>query len=577
MMTRLLPLCFAVFFHFSLSAQHPEDLQISFVATGRTTGHVADGLIFNAGDAPIETSIGPFLLIAEGPYQPLISVATIPISLAPGSEAAIQIEDGLCVDITLPAPPDGTELDFISQEDVATPFTPATDFSKIPGFKPLSDTLSVLPKVPGYEFPLYYTIDLDKNLREIAPLLFAAARRVKDTYQDMTSKNMMETPLPPAVEQESVEQQSFWQVTSALTGNEYKKVDFEENLKQEFEQNMKTSVDQAPESVQKEFHSGADQLWGTFLQLNTAARLLNDAADWKDVVDRRTAEAGPAGVTLTTGDGTARLDIPPDTYTEPEWVSLIQKENHFDTDGPVARLDWGADPPMDAVRAPVLSFPQTSETNNCRVEAANGDAINEAGQPVAIPDYLIPVEGIMGDADYVVPVLSTEYTPCTEETPEACKPDGKMLEPPATPKGYRYVGRNVVIDKVYRRELSTAPLNREDSPEDLVHIRSKTEITDHKVECEVIVTHVFKPLNAAPDQIEVPEDMLEPPPAPEGYEYAGREVVVNHAIDTDLSNTADNLQIDPDKDLVYVNSKTIVKDGCTDKDIIVVHVFKPKP
>jgi len=92
----------------------------------------------------------------------------------------------------------------------------------------------------------------------------------------------------------------------------------------------------------------------------------------------------------------------------------------------------------------------------------------------------------------------------TEET-EDCGPTPEELTPPPAPEGYVYIGYNVVVNSVLTDY--TVPLDRPDSPEDLVFVHSHTIVKDGVTVCDVIVTHVF-----APKPKEEEEEEEEPPP-----------------------------------------------------------------
>ncbi len=67
----------------------------------------------------------------------------------------------------------------------------------------------------------------------------------------------------------------------------------------------------------------------------------------------------------------------------------------------------------------------------------------------------------------------------------------ELLVPPPTPEGYVYVGREVVVGYAYVEELSTVPLDRENEPDDIVFINSRTETVEGNIVCEYMVSHVF--------------------------------------------------------------------------------------
>ncbi len=156
--------------------------------------------------------------------------------------------------------------------------------------------------------------------------------------------------------------------------------------------------------------------------------------------------------------------------------------------------------------------------------------------------------------------------PCIEEK-EGCAPTAEELTPPQAPEGYKYVGYDVVINYVLTE--STIPLNRPDSPDDITHIRSRTVVEDGVTVCDIIVAHLFE----KKEECGPTAEELTPPPTPEGYEYVGYDVMVNHVL------TESTIPLDyPEspEDISFISSHTVVEDSVCVCDVIVRHLFKKK-
>lgn len=161
----------------------------------------------------------------------------------------------------------------------------------------------------------------------------------------------------------------------------------------------------------------------------------------------------------------------------------------------------------------------------------------------------------------------TEVTvPCIPQD-EACTPTPEELTPPPTPDGYEYIGYDVVINSQLKN--TTIPLDYNESPKDISHIRSRTIVKNSATVCDLIVRHLFR----KKDECGPTQEELTAPSTPDGYEYVGYNVVVNFQL---TATTIPLDYIESPKDLTFVRSHTIVTDGVTVCDVIVTHVFTPK-
>lgn len=84
-------------------------LAIKVTGTGRTTGHIADLTLTNAGDKQLDGVLKSQFIPSGGQYQPYIIAKPITYHIPPGGSITIPAE-GYCTDVRLPAPPPGTSL-----------------------------------------------------------------------------------------------------------------------------------------------------------------------------------------------------------------------------------------------------------------------------------------------------------------------------------------------------------------------------------------------------------------------------------------------------------------------------------
>jgi hypothetical protein len=515
------------------------------LATGRTTMHVGNIICTNTTDETVLFTLEPGLLISTTDKQPLVIPYPITVSIPPNSEITYPITNGICVDITKPAPTKGTPLTYLGPDDFGPPTTPLTDFSSIPGFQPREDLTSteLVPKVPGYEFPLSYTVDLEENLPAAAPILVEAAQILDSVYQEMKEEGAIDTPLPDEAEDESVLQQTFWCFSSALTGNDYKKVDLEENLEKEFEENNGMPLDAAPEEVQESFRTGVDQLWDeTFIPLGERAQLFNPASNWKGVDQTMWIETGPGGGTYSLPDRSATITFP-SGLDQPVSGTFFSRD--YEVEG-LKSYGFVPDQVVTDVAAPRISIPSDVPATFSRrlwPDSVFWDL------PQASPD-----------GNVSIPLTPSEVLRSEGDKP--CVIPSEALVPPKAPEGYVYVGKEVVKNFRYKTESSNVPLDRPTGPDDLAIIKSGTIVQSGVCICDWIVVHLYEPENSKTVVCPVPEDMLKQPllPPEPGLRYVGRTVVVGFATRPGLTTTPLDRQHKPG-DQSHIRSRTFMHEG----------------
>ncbi|MBN1583330.1 MAG: hypothetical protein JXA89_21655 [Anaerolineae bacterium] len=318
-------------------------------------------------------------------------------------------------------------------------------------------------------------------------------------------------------------------------------------------------------------------------------------------------------------DGRAKLVFPPGAVDGPIQVSMTVREataEDGDVLSPVIEIE--TDPKLDGPLnvAAVLSLPGLPP----------GVAALQFARLMTVPGEMLAVEGgeSLQELTYWRPLLLTRldeenapavplvqfstYAPysmtlpygelgtCPLSSPSSghdgtepvtatvpvhvCMPPPEMMTPPPAPEGYAYVGTDVVVDSVYQSDLSTVPLTRPGSPQDMVYIDSETRTGDGATQCDIIVAHVFAPLASETSGVarpcEVNPEALEPPDTPAGYRYVGRSVMVNNQIDEGLTTVPPARDSQP-TDLVDIRSSSTVSSGATECDMVITHVFEPQP
>lgn len=234
--------------------------------------------------------------------------------------------------------------------------------------------------------------------------------------------------------------------------------------------------------------------------------------------------------------------------------------------------------------APIERAPQASDLTTVRSRTVVRDGVTVCDVIVAHEFERIQSDG---GTDAGAPDAGPDGGTCTGATCAACVVPLAFKTPPATPRGYRYVGYSIAIDRMVID--TTIPLGRPLSPTDLTVIRARTLVENFVTVCDVVVEHLFEPIpndgdggtadgggggcvGAACQQCVVPEALLAPPPTPDGYRYVGRTVVVNMQT---VETTVPLGRRDSRTDHTAIRSHTIVRDGVTVCDILVGHTFEP--
>ncbi len=92
-----------------MSAASSTPITQQLVATGRTTGHIADLVVTNPSARPSEVSLPPFSIPSDGAHQGYIVPEPPTFTATPNGETRAPVT-GLCTNPNLPPPPAGTIL-----------------------------------------------------------------------------------------------------------------------------------------------------------------------------------------------------------------------------------------------------------------------------------------------------------------------------------------------------------------------------------------------------------------------------------------------------------------------------------
>lgn len=256
-------------------------MEMRAVSHGRTTGHIADLILYNSTDKPQEISVESFYIPTTNPYQGFVvpSPTPAPLTVAAGETATIPIH-GYCTDIRREPPPAGMEMihpsRWITSEDVA-PITPGWQPAAGSGFTPTDRTDNpIVVTFPGTDEVFPYFIDINHQPEQSAPLILEGYRLIEQAYDRLTARGQINTPFAsnPDRQREAVVQQSFWIFTSVLKGEEYKEDEFVERMEAQFEENAGMKVEEAPEAVRENFEQGMGDFWDSFQLVGAEAKVI---------------------------------------------------------------------------------------------------------------------------------------------------------------------------------------------------------------------------------------------------------------------------------------------------------------
>lgn len=313
-----------------------KELKITVKGTGETTGHIADISVTNPNDHPVivrpgtgdnPVSSGFYIPSAGHHHQPYIVPSLKDIPVGP-KETVVAPVEGYCVDIRRPPVPDSDPMPDLAswvglptdppstlQSSDGTPIihvptrtalstTQAadlllggTDEPKIISIRPWMphaaktgwDCPTTIggsyPTFPGTDAPIVNILKPDKHLGVLVPVLLEGVDRIIRTTDIMLEEDMIRTPFTnnPSQEREAVIQQTFWMYTSAISGDDYPKKEFESNTFEQFENATGEPVNNLAPEQKAEIVRGVEDFWGTFQAVGAQAKVLPPSEKPQDI------------------------------------------------------------------------------------------------------------------------------------------------------------------------------------------------------------------------------------------------------------------------------------------------------
>lgn len=265
-------------------AQIPAELVATASGTGRTTGHIADLVLYNPGNIVQALPGGAFYIPSSGMRQPYLVPDLPPVNISPRDSLRMLVE-GYCTDIYRPPAPMGESMPrfdtWVRIGPLAATWAPDPARGWVPADMSLEGLTrsSILPLRPGTEILLGHTIAGDQFPDEAAPVLLDALTRIRTTVDSLRRAGLISTPYSKdsVREKEMLVQQSFWIFSAGLSGQPYTEDDLRARIHAQYEQNSGISIAGAPPAVRDNIEQGVTELWDAFELVGTGAKVLKVA------------------------------------------------------------------------------------------------------------------------------------------------------------------------------------------------------------------------------------------------------------------------------------------------------------
>ena len=335
---------------------HPEVAQtVKVTGTGRTTGHIADLSITNPLDHAVTVQIGTgdyYIMINDGQSQ--VAPQIPPFVLQPGETRVIQIDDGLCADISEMVLENGSEYpgptEWVSLPDPSgtIPGDGDPNYVYIPtaSSMPLTEVVSLLtslapgtpasgtpcidgslydqPLIPGTTTPIPAEFHPDEYPGVGVTLVLNHYSNVVESYQVLKDEGNINTVMSGNPDQEkiTVSQWALQRYDRSLEGKHIEEDHFISVSLDEIEQNTGKEFSEFTSPQQDQLTEGLDGVWDAFSGVGAHTK---DVEPGMDVPEPTPPEKepyrgfGPESLKPQEGAGEYR--------TEPTEPTLINNDN----------------------------------------------------------------------------------------------------------------------------------------------------------------------------------------------------------------------------------------------------------
>lgn len=269
---------------------HP-GLEFRVVGAGQTTNRIGVLYAYNSTSGPITIEAERFLIPPTGDYQAYI--ATIAETVVPPYTESTIIISGRCLDIYSPPVPDGAPFTgvetWIAERGASSIPLPGVPLPAGSAFEETHTSVEASGgkasgsaytlSYPGRDIPFPYSIDFNRNILEASGFLFEMEDRIQAAFDSLWEAGAISTPLPPHRAPSEITQQTIWHITALLQNDPYTKEDFSGRMAEQLETNLGKPLEEAPESVQQQFHEGVDQIWDAIETVGLKGKLLTEKGE----------------------------------------------------------------------------------------------------------------------------------------------------------------------------------------------------------------------------------------------------------------------------------------------------------
>lgn len=276
----------------------PGQVQTSASGTGKSTGEIARILVSNLDSVPVRLAAQTVYIPSDGDHQGYFGRIPGGLIIDAGGQASISVS-GYCIHPNRPPAPSGYELPplsewvpvagnpsisdnpFSSEKNVFVVTVPPVDrFSEDDIAELESASIykrhrevpsGIQPTWPGTVGPVGGTINVDKTPEVVAPLIVAMVEAVENATDDAIRNGEVDTPYSgySDKQRETLIQHTIWIYMSLLTGEQYSRDDFRNNIYRQL-----GGAAALPKEEKDSLETGVAEFWNAFEATGVKAKVL---------------------------------------------------------------------------------------------------------------------------------------------------------------------------------------------------------------------------------------------------------------------------------------------------------------
>ncbi len=267
----------------------PNKLEVLVQPTGGSSGHIGDIRIYNPTNQTAMVVIGPYIIPSQNEWQGYVLPYECIRPVAPQETFTYKIE-GYCMNAEkAPVLSDASFpplQEWLSEEDFDKRWLRELSQNRKPSFLYNSkNDGDIILKSPFTDTFFPYSLDMDNNLRQAAPILLKTLQSIVAVYDDGRVQTVTPVAKSQNKEKSAIVQHTFWKYTTALNGDDYSFTIFENMLKQQ--ETVKTWYKQN-KGKRDDFNQDIEGWWTLFDKVGERANVLkskenNDVSAFSNV------------------------------------------------------------------------------------------------------------------------------------------------------------------------------------------------------------------------------------------------------------------------------------------------------